>query len=184
MNEDQVKREMNAVLDLVKSDITSVRTGRSTPSLVEDIVIPAYGGTQKLRLVELANITAPDSLTIEIRPWDKSIIGDIKKGLLSANIGVNPAIDSELIRISFPPLTTEDRQKYVKILATKIEQGKVMIRQVRTNAMRDIKKAFEEKKIPEDEKFSQEKSLQDLTDDYTKKIDEIGEAKKQDLLQA
>lgn len=184
MNEDQIKKDMQNVLDLIKSDIATIRTGRASPSIVEDIIIEAYGGTQRLRIVELAGITAPDAQTIEIKPWDKSIIGEIRKGILSANIGLNPSIDSELVRISFPALTTEDRQKYVKLLSQKLEQGKVMVRQVRSEAMRDIKKAFEGKSISEDQKFSQEKSLQELTDEYISKITQMGESKEKELLQS
>ncbi len=116
-----------------------------------------------------------------IEPWDKSIIGEIRQGILAANIGMNPSIDGEILRISFPPLTTEDREKYVKLLSTKIENGRVIIRQVRGEAMRDTKKAFEEKKISEDEKFENEKKIQTLTDEFIGEIDEIGKRKEQEL---
>ena len=121
MDETQVTSKMQRVVDLVVSDISGIRTGRATPSLVENINCPAYGGTQVLKVIELASISAPDTQTLVISPWDKSIIGDIRKGILEANIGMNPSIDGEIIRISFPPLTTEDREKYVKILSGKLE---------------------------------------------------------------
>jgi ribosome recycling factor len=118
-----------------------------------------------------------------IDPWDKSIIGEIRQGILAANIGLNPAIDGEIIRISLPPLTTEDREKYVKLLSTKLENGRVMIRQVRKEALRDIRRSFEEKEISEDEKFNLEKRLQEITDEFMEKISKVGETKKQELLQ-
>jgi ribosome recycling factor len=182
MDENLIKQKMQVAVDLVASDIGTIRTGRATPSLVEEIRIPAYGGTQNLKLQELATITASDPQTIVIDPWDKSIIGDIKKGILAANIGLNPAIDGQIMRISLPPLTTEDRQKFVKLLAAKVENGKIMLRQVRGDAMKLLKKRFEEKEISEDSKFRDEKALQELTDSFTEQIEALEEKKKQELL--
>ena len=171
------------VIDLLLADISGIRTGRASSSLVENIVCPAYGGTQMLKVMELATITATDPTMLVISPWDKSIIGDIRKGILEANLGMNPSIDGEVIRISFPPLTTEDREKYVKLLSQKLENARILARQVRADGMQDIKKKFEAKEITEDEKFQSEKELQDLTDKFVTKIEEVGETKKQELLQ-
>jgi ribosome recycling factor len=182
MDQASVSQKFQKVLDSLASDISGIRTGRATPSLVENVVCPAYGGTQSLRVLELASITAPDTQTLVISPWDKSIIGDIRKGILEANIGMNPSIDGEVIRISFPPLTTEDREKYVKLLSQKLENGKVMVRSVRADEMHEIKKKIETKEITEDDKKDDEKNLQDLTDQFVSKIDAMGEAKKQELL--
>src|SRR4030067_333798 len=104
MDENVIRGRMQVALDLVLKDLSTIRTGRATPALVEDIVILAYGGSQKLRLQEVASITTTDPQTIVIDPWDKSIIGEIRQGLL-ANAGLNPSIDGEIIRISFPPMT-------------------------------------------------------------------------------
>lgn len=182
MDEALVRSKMQQVLNLVTSDIASLRTGRAMPSLVENIVCPAYGGTQRLKVQELGTITAPDPQTLIISPWDKSIIGDIRKGIMETNVGLNPIIDGEILRIAFPPLTTEDREKYVKLLSGKLENGRIMIRQVRGEAMQEIKKKFEAKEISEDEKFEQEKKVQEITDEFVNKINEAGERKKQELL--
>jgi ribosome recycling factor len=183
MDQSSIQKQMSEVIDLVTSDVSTIRTGRVTPSLVEGIAISTYGGTQKLKLIELASINVSDPQTIIIEPWDKSIIGEIRQGILASNTGLNPAIDGEAIRISLPPLTTEDRQKYVKLLGTKLEQGKVMIRRIRGDVMHNIKKDFEDKKISEDEKFRQEKEVQEMTDEFIGKISEIGESKEKELLQ-
>lgn len=183
MDQAQISSKFQKVIDVLVSDVSSIRTGRSTPSLVENIIVPAYGGTQRLKVLEVASITAPDPTSLVISPWDKSIIGDIKKGLLEANVGLNPNIDGEIIRIMVPPLTTEDREKYVKILSQKLEGAKVMIRQVRADEMHEIKKRFEAKEITEDEQRSEEKILQDLTDKFIGIIEQKGETKKQELLQ-
>lgn len=183
MNEDTFRSKLQEVLELVQTDIGSIRTGRATPSLVQDLEVSVYGGQSKLTIQELATVTSPDPESLVISPFDKSIIGEIKKGIESANLGMNPSIDGEIIRISVPPLTTEDREKFVKLLSKKIENGKIMIRQIRGEAMKDIKKMFEDKQLSEDNKFDTEKRLQDLVDTFVSKIDAAGEAKKKDLLQ-
>lgn len=183
MIDPSVSSKMQSALDTLVSDIAGIRTGRAAPALVENIIVPAYGGTQRMRILELASITAPDPSQIVISPWDRSIIGDIKKGILEANIGMNPSIDGEMIRIVVPPLTTEDREKYVKLLGAKLENGRVMVRQIRADEMHEIKKKFEAKEITEDEKFADEKKLQEITDQFVAKIEEAGEKKKQELLQ-
>lgn len=182
MDESEVSSKMQKVLELVATDIASVRTGRATPALVEDIVVSVYGGTQKLKVQELATITVPDPQSLIIAPWDKSISGEIRQGILAANIGLNPSLDGEIIRLTLPVMTSEDREKYVKLLSTKIENGRIMIRQIRGDIMHELKKAFEEKEITEDEKFAQEKRLQELTDKNIGKIEEMGESKKAELL--
>jgi len=181
MDEDLVRKRMQQVLDLVTSDIGGIRTGRATPALVEGLVVSVYGGQQKLKVQELATITAPDTQTLVIEPWDKSIIGEIRQGIQVANLGMNPMIDGEIIRIALPPLTTEDREAYVRLLSTKLENGRVMIRKIRGDVMHDLKKKFEEKEITEDEKFSFEKRLQEITDEFIGGIEAAGESKKADI---
>ena len=182
MDESLVRSKMQQAVELVTSDIGAIRTGRATSALVEGLTIPVYGGAQKLKVQELATISAPDTQTLVIDPWDKSIIGEIRQGIAAANIGMNPMIDGELIRVTMPPLTTEDREAYARLLSTKLENGRIMIRQVRGEAMHEIKKRFEEKELSEDEKFAQEKRLQEITDEFIGKIDEAGEKKRQELL--
>jgi ribosome recycling factor len=183
LDELSVRQKMQQVVGTVVADISAIRTGRAAPAIVEGVMVSVYGGTQRLKILELASITSPDPSSIVISPWDKSIIGEIRKGIMEANIGFNPSIDGEVIRIAVPPLTTEDREKFVKLLSQKLETGRVMIRQVRAEIMKEVEKAFTEKEFGEDEKFREEKKVQGLTDEYIGKIEEAGERKKQDLLQ-
>jgi ribosome recycling factor len=183
MDETSVRTKMQHVMELTLADISSIRTGRASASVVSDLSVLVYGGAQKLKIQELASINVTDSQTIVIDPWDKSIIGDIKKGIMSANVGLNPSIDGEVIRIILPSMTTEDRQKFVKLLGAKLENGRVMVRQVRADIMKDIKTTFEKKEVTEDQKFAQEKKLQDLTDEFVGKINEMGKKKEEELLQ-
>lgn len=182
MDESSVRSKMQEIIDLVIGDIGTIRTGRATPTLVHDLQVEVYGGQQKLKINELATVNSPDPESLIIDPWDKSIIGEIKKGIETANIGLSPNIDGEIIRISVPPLTTEDRQKYVKLLSTKIESGKVMVRRIRGEEIQKIRKIFEEKEMGEDEKFNREKRLQEITDEYNEKLEEIKKRKEQELL--
>lgn len=174
---------MEEVLRALLEDIAGIRTGRASPALVENIVVSAYGGAQRLKVMELATITATDPQTLVIEPWDKSIIGEIRQGILAANIGMNPSIDGDKIRIVMPPMTTEDREKFIKLLGAKLEHGRVAIRQIRGDIMKDIKTSFEKKEITEDDRFAFEKRLQELTDEYIGKIDERGAAKENELRQ-
>ncbi len=182
MDEQQVKQRMQSAVDVTATDISSIRTGRATPALVENIMVPAYGGTQRLRVMELASITVPDPNSLLIDPWDKSILGDIRKGILEANVGLNPTVGEGNLRITIAQMTTEDREKFVKLLSGKLENGKVMIRQVRGDFMQTIKKGYEDKSLTEDEKFAKEKKLQAFTDEYIKKLEDIGDKKKHELL--
>lgn len=183
MDEASVRARMEEVLRVLSEDLAGIRTGRATPALVENVVVSAYGGAQRLKVLELATITASDPQTLVVEPWDKSIIGEIRQGILAANIGLNPVIDGERLRISIPPMTSEDREKFVKLLHTKLEHSRVAIRQIRADIMRDIKEKFENKEITEDEKFVTEKKLQELTDEFIDKINERGESKEAELRQ-
>lgn len=181
MDENNIKQRMEGTIEAIRNDISGIRTGRVTPALVEDIMVEAYGGTSKLRVQELASISVQDPQTLLITPWDKTVISEIRKGIEAANIGLNPMIQGDAIRIVLPPLTQEDREKYVKLLSQKLENGRVQVRQVRQDGMHDIKKTFEDKALGEDEKLRDEKKLQELTDLYIGKIDEVGRIKETEL---
>jgi len=182
MNLDTVKQNMQKVVEVIKIDLATVRTGRASPALVENIVINAYGGTQKLKVVELAQIAAQDSQTIVITPYDQSIIGEIHKGLIEGNIGLTPVIDGQLIRISIPPLTEERRQQLVALVNQKLEGGKIQIRQVRHEAINEAKKQLNDKTISEDGMFHLEKEIQKLTDETIAELDNLGKKKEEELM--
>lgn len=174
---------MKKALEVTRMDLSSVRSGRATPALVENIVVAVYGGTQHLKVMEIGTITASDSKTIVISPYDPSIIAEIERGIAAANTGLNPVVDGEVVRISIPPLSEERRQEYQKLAKAKLESGKVMIRQVRHDAMKEIANAFSAKDIGEDEKKGGEKKVQELTDEIIAEIDAMGEKKEQELMQ-
>src|SRR4051794_18212363 len=129
------KQKITKVLDVLKGDLATIRTGRAAPALVENVVITAYGGSAKLRVMELGTVTAADAQTLVITPFDKSTINDIQKGIQDANIGLSPASDGNVIRIVIPPLTQERREELIKGMKHKLENGRIMVRQVRHEAM-------------------------------------------------
>lgn len=178
MDLQEAKQKMQKALEVLKNDLATIRTGRAAPSLVENIVISVYGGSTKLKVLEAATISANDPQTIIISPFDGSIIGEIQKGILEANIGLTPTIDGQNIRIAIPPLSQERREQLIHLMHQKLENGKVMIRQIRHDVMSDIKKAS----LPEDETKRLEKEVQGLTDSVIGEIDATGKHKEQELL--
>lgn len=177
-----VSQSMQKVLDVIKTDLSTVRTGRAAPSLVENITINAYGGTSKMRVLELATIGSLDSQTLVVSPFDASIIGEIQKGIQEANVGLNPVIDGQLIRISVPLLSQERREELVRLVSQKLEGGRIQVRQVRHEAMEEIKKKANIKEISEDDVLRFEKEVQKLTDDTIAEIDALGKRKEEELL--
>lgn len=180
---DETRQKMEKALEVLKADLATVRTGRATPALLENIHVSCYGGTQKLKIMELSTITVQDHQNLVLTPFDLSIIGEIRNGILMAGLSLNPIIDGGIVRVSIPPLTEERRLEMVKLVKQKIEGGRVMIRQIRHETMTQIKKKFDADEISEDEKIGQEKDLQDLTDQMMKEIEILGEEKEKELLQ-
>lgn len=179
----QTRDHMKKAIEVTSNDLSSVRSGRATPALVEHLVVAVYGGTQHLKLMELATITTMDVKTIMISPFDPSVIQEIARGIEAANTGLSPVVDGEIIRISIPPLSEERRQEYIKLARVKLEAGKVMIRQVRQGAMKDVQKLETANEISEDEVKHAQRLIQELTDEVIADIDAIGTRKEAELLQ-
>lgn len=169
---------MRQVLDVIRADLATVRTGRAAPSLVENIVVSAYGGSTKLRILELATVGAQDPQTLVITPFDPTTTSDIQKGIMEAQVGLNPVVDGQMIRISIPPLSEERRRELIHLVNQKLEGGRIQVRQVRHEAMEDLKK----QNLPEDDKERLEKEIQKLTDDSIMEIDNLGKRKEEELL--
>lgn len=179
----QTRQSMFQALDVLRNDLGTIRTGRAAPSLVENVVVSVYGGSTRLKVMELATITTSDPQTLLITPYDASIIGEIQKGIMEANIGLNPAIDSQHIRISIPPLSEERRKQLIHLMKQKLENGKIMIRQARHEGMNEIKKRHADKAISDDEKIRLEKEAQKVTDEMMEEIEALGSKKEQELMQ-
>ncbi|MCL5675814.1 MAG: ribosome recycling factor [Patescibacteria group bacterium] len=173
---DSSRQKMFSAVSVFKNDLATLRTGRATPALVENVEVLAYG--TKMPLIQLGTIHAPDSGTILITPFDVNNIDAIVKSLQEANLGLTPLADNNVIRINIPAMTLERRNEFIKLLKTKVEGAKVMVRQVRRETMEDIAKQAEN----EDEVKRLEKILQELTDEMVAEIEVLGENKEKELL--
>lgn len=179
---EEVQQKMQKALEIIRQDLSTIRTGRATPALIENVTISVYGGTQRLKMMELGTITAGDPRTLAITPFDSSIIEEINRGLFEANLGLTPVVDGQIIRLTIPPLSEERRQEYLKLAKQKIEAGRIMIRQIRHEMMSNLKRKFEEKQISEDDRRRSEKDLQEITDKIIAEIDDLGKRKEEELL--
>ena len=179
--QNSVKQKMQRNLDSLRADFATVRTGKASPSLVENIVIKAYGGTTPLRVMELSTIHVQDAHTLVITPFDHSVIGEIERGIADAQVGLNPIIDGNFIRINLPPLSEERRKEFVKLVNQKAEAGKVLMRQARHDGMEQAKK-LEKEELSEDEVIRVEKDIQKLTDDFISQIDDLSAQKEAELM--
>lgn len=179
----ELRQKIEKIMEILKQDLGSVRTGRASSSLVENIVIDAYGGSAKLKVLELATIGTTDPKTIVITPFDHTVIQEIEKGIVAANVGLNPIVDGQILRINIPPLSEERRQELIKGMKHKLENGRIMVRQARHDAMDHVKKAHEEKEISDDDMHRHEKDIQRIIDDTIAQIDGMGRQKEEELLQ-
>lgn len=174
-----LRQKFEKVINAVKDDMATVRIGRAKPDLVENIPVLAYG--TKMRLVELATITAPDTNLLVVAPYDKSLTGVIEKSIADSEMQLSPAVSGDQIRIVLPPLTQERRQDFVKLLHQKIESGKVMIRQAR----QDIKEKIDDLKgrddVSEDDVYMLLDQLDKVTGEYNEKIEEMGRNKEAEI---
>ncbi len=178
----QTQKNMEQAFEVLRRDFATIKTGKASPGIVENIIISAYGGQARMRLNELATIHAVDAQTLAITPFDQSVAGEIRRGIEDANLGLNPILDAGVLRINLPPLTEERRKEYVKLASQKAESGKVMIRQVRHEAMEGIKKMKNEDSVSEDDITRLEKEVQKVTDEYMGKIDQLKAEKEKELM--
>lgn len=175
----RIKPEMDKAVSFLEKEVSKIRTGRASPSLVEDIVVDCFGS--KFPLKQLAAISSPEPRTVVIQPWDKSYIEGIEKALSNSSLGVFPVVDKDTIRLVLPPLTEEYRKNLVKILLDKKEDVLKTIRHWREEAWEEIQNGFKDGTIREDDKFRAKDDLQELIDEYHEKIDEICKNKEKEI---
>ena len=177
---DQNKEHFQKSIEFLKTDIATLRTGRATPALVEDIMVEAYGTKQALKAV--ASISVADAKTLNVDPWDKTLLQDVENAIRNSDIGINPVNDGNLIRLPLPELTTDRRQELIKVLHKKLEESRIAIRKIREDVRSQIDKAEKAKDISEDEKFSLQDDLEKLVKEFNDEVKKIGEEKEQEIL--
>ena len=177
-----VDRRMDRAIDALHRDLNSLRTGRATPSLIENVTVDYYGVPTPLK--QIASISAPDARAILVQPWDKQALREIEKSLLKSEMGFNPTNDgNNIIIVPIPPLNQERRQDLVRLLKKKIEDGKVSIRNVRRDGQENLRKMERDKAISQDQSRRAQEQLQKATDGHTKIIDQVATAKESEIMQ-
>ena len=177
---DKIKPELEKVISFLEGELTKIRTGRASPSLVENTIVECFG--EKFPLKQLAAISSQGPKQIIIQPWDKSYIEPIEKALSKSSLGTSPVVDKDLIRISLPPLSDEYRKSLLRIISEKQEESRKTIRRWREQAWDEIQEGFKNKEIREDDKFRAKDELQKLVDKYNEKIEEMVERKKKEIM--
>jgi ribosome recycling factor len=178
---DDARERMEKTVESLQNDLRAIRTGRASPALVERLQVDYYGIATPLN--QLAGITVPEPRLLVIRPWDRSSISVIEKAILKSDLGLTPSNDGQVIRLIVPQLTEERRRDLSKLVAKRVEEARVSVRNVRRDAIEFLRDLEKEKEIDEDTLYKGRDDVQKLTDDFTKKIDEIGKAKEAEIME-
>jgi len=177
---DDAKASMEKAIEALKRDYHTLRSGKVSTSILDNIKVDYYGSPTALS--QVATVLAPDATTINITPWEKNMVGEIEKAIQMANIGVNPNNNGEAVQLFFPPMTVEQRQESVKQAKVMTEHAKVSIRNIRKSANDKVKKLLKDKEITEDQEKQGVAEVQKITDTFTAKADETLKAKETEIL--
>ncbi len=177
---DDAKEHMEKSMEAMKREFSTLRTGKVTTAVVDQIKVDYYGTPTPIN--QVGNVIAQDATTIAITPWEKGLLGDIEKAIQEANIGVNPNNDGDFIKLFFPPMTVEQRHEIVKQAKSMSEKAKIAVRNIRKDANDKVKKLEKEKEISEDDMKRGLDQVQKITDETVKKIDEVLAAKEAEIL--
>ncbi len=177
----EVERKMARSIEALQRDLASLRTGRATPSLIENVSVDYYGSPTPLK--QIASISAPDARAIMVQPWDKQALREIERSLMRSELGFNPSNDGNIITVPIPPLTQERRQELVRLLKRKIEEGKISVRNVRRDGLESLRKLERDKAISQDQNRRSQDQLQKTTDAHIKDIDQVSTAKEAEIMQ-
>ncbi len=176
-----VEDKMDKAVEALRRDLNTLRTGRATPSLIENISVDYYGTPTPLK--QIASISAPDARAILVQPWDRQSLREIEKSLMKSDMGFNPSNDGNIVTVPIPPLTTERRQDLVKVLKRKIEEGKVSVRNVRRGGQDTLRRMEKDKLASQDQVRRAQDQLQKATDEHTKTMDQVAAAKEAEIMQ-
>ena len=177
---DDVIKKMSSTLTFFEKELSSLRTSRANPSMLDNLMVDSYGS--KIPVTQLGNISVPDSTTITIQVWDSNMVKAIESAITDSNFGINPQIDGQLIRLPIPKLSEERRKELTKIASEYAENSKIAIRNIRRETIEINKKDKKESKLSEDDLKKIINDIQKITDDNIKKIDQILDQKKNDIL--
>jgi len=176
---DSHKGNFSKAIEHLRHEISSLRTGRATPAIVEDVMVEAYGTKQPMKAT--ASISVQDAKTIAIEPWDKGLVQAIETAIRNSDVGINPINDGRIIRLNLPDLSQERRQELIKVLHRKLEDARVAIRKMREEVRETIQRMEKDKEISEDERFRLQDELEVLVKDYNEQVKTIGEEKEKEI---
>jgi ribosome recycling factor len=176
-----VRDRMEKSVEVLQDDLMGIRTGRASPALVERLLVTYYGAMMPLN--QMASVSAPEPRLLVIRPWDASAVGDIERAILKSDLGLTPMSDGKLIRLNIPRLTEERRRELVKLVARRVEDARVAVRNLRRDALQDLKDLEKEKMISEDEYYGGRDSVQELTNEFIARVDDIGKRKEEEVME-
>ena len=174
-----LKKRMESSSQSAKSEISGIRAGRASPGMLDSIKVEAYG--QKMSINQIGNITTPDPRTINVEVWDASNVSLVDKSLRESNLGINPIIEGNLIRLPLPQLTEERRDEFLKLIGKIVESAKVAIRNIRRDGIEKVKSSEKEKNISQDESKRFQNDIESMTSEFIKIIDEAHKHKEEDL---
>lgn len=177
----EAETRMKISVQALADDLAGIRTGRATPALVERLSVEYYGVPTPLQ--QLATFSVPEPRQILIKPFDASSIKDIERAIMASDLGLTPSNDGKVIRLTLPPLTQERRQELVKVVSHRVEEGRIAVRNIRRDAIKDMREFEEEKMISEDDLKRGEEDTQKLTDKYIEEMNKIGENKEEEILE-
>lgn len=175
------KRRMQSALDVLQKELAGLRTGRASVSLLEPVVVDAYGS--QMPITQVATISAPEPRMLTVQVWDRSVVKAVEKAILESGLGLNPATEGQVLRIPIPLLTEERRVELTKVAHRYAEEGRVAVRNVRRHAMDELKRAEKDHLISEDQHRDHARQIQATTDAFIKKIDEVLQHKEKEIMQ-
>jgi ribosome recycling factor len=177
----EAEDRMKKAVEVVRQEFAKIRTGKATTALLDGIKVEYYGTLTPLN--QVANVSTPDVHTITVQPWEKSMVPVIEKAIIAANLGLNPASDSTVVRVPIPPLNEERRKELVKLVKKFAEDGKIAVRNVRRDCIEHLKKAEKDEHFSEDERKRGEQEAQKMTDKFTKDIDGLVAQKEKEIME-
>jgi ribosome recycling factor len=177
----EAESKMKKSADTLRQHLGTIRTGRASPALVENLQVEAYGSAMPLN--QLANIQVPDARMITIQPYDAGTLRAIEKSIQNSELGINPTNDGRTIRLAIPPLTEDRRKSLVKTVRQQVEESKVALRNIRREGLDDLRQLEHEKLISEDDQRRAQDRLQEMTDRHTRELDQIGQAKEAEVME-
>lgn len=177
----ETEQRMEKAIEAASRELANIRTGKATTTILDGVRVEYYGTPTPLK--QVASVSAPDPKLLVVQPWEKNVVPEIVKAIQKSDLGLNPIVEGNIIRLPIPPLNEERRLEMARLVKKFGEEGKVAVRNIRRDAIERLKKAEKDSQITEDDLRNGQKKIQEFTDDYTKKIDSIVESKEAEVME-